>query len=210
MAGTYGALGVVAALNARDRDGGGQVVHTSLLSGVIGIHGFQASRWLVAGQVPGISGNHHPTVAPYGLFETATAPIVIAVGNDPIWRRFAPLIGLDSDDPRFVTNADRIQRRSELEALISDAFALRSATDWLQLLVDAAVPAGEVRSLDRVYEWDQVRNQGLVVTVDHPTLGPIELPGSPIRFGRTASPAPTAPPTLGQHTEAIAAERIGS
>ncbi|HEX3803500.1 MAG TPA: CoA transferase [Solirubrobacteraceae bacterium] len=207
MAGTYGTLGVLAALRARDEDGLGQVVSTSLLAGQIGIHCFQGTRWLVAGEVPGPAGNQHPTVCPYGTFQTATAPVVIAVGNDAIWCRFAPLIEINPDEARFATNPDRVEHRHELESLITDVFSRRPAEDWLATLALASVPAGEVRTLDRVYEWEQVRDQGLVMRVDHPTLGTIELPGNPLHFSRSPVPEPTAPPTLGQHTEAILAER---
>jgi crotonobetainyl-CoA:carnitine CoA-transferase CaiB-like acyl-CoA transferase len=205
MAGTYGALGVLAALRARDEHGVGQVVSTSLLAGQIGIHCFQGTRWLVAGEVPGPAGNHHPTVCPYGTFQTATAPVVIAVGNNDIWRRFAPLVGVDPEDVRFATNPDRIEHRDQLESQIGDAFSRGSAEDWLSALAQASVPAGEVRTLDRVYDSDQVREQGLVISVDHPTLGRVELPGNPLRFSRSPVPDPTPPPTLGEHSEAIVA-----
>jgi crotonobetainyl-CoA:carnitine CoA-transferase CaiB-like acyl-CoA transferase len=207
MAGTYGALGVVAALRAREEDGRGQVVHTSLLAGQVGIHCFQGTRWLVAGEIPSSSGNQHPTVCPYGMFDTATVPIVIAVGNDAIWQRFAPLVGLAPDDPGFATNSDRIEQRERVEALIGERFSQRPATVWLEDLTRNGVPAGEVRTLDRVYEWDQLREQDLVMSVEHASLGTLELPGSPLRFSRSPAPSPTAPPTLGQHTDAIIAER---
>ena len=112
----FGVIGVLGALVERERSGLGQRVSTSLLAGQVGIHTFQATRYLIAGQVPGLSGNHHPTVAPYGVFDAADGPLVIAVGNDDIWRRFAPLAGLDPADTRFATNALRLGRLGELHA----------------------------------------------------------------------------------------------
>jgi formyl-CoA transferase len=203
VAGMLGAYGVMAALHQRNETGVGQVVSTSLLAGQIATHAFQGTRWLVAGEVPGPAGNHHPTVCPYGLFPTADASLVIAVGNDAIWRRFAPLLGLDGEDPRFTTNGDRVANREELEQLVSDALRTRSAEHWLAEFAQAGIPAGEVKTLDRVYATPQVRQQGLVVEVDHPTLGRIELPGPPLRFSGATAVEHTAPPTLGQHSEEI-------
>lgn len=210
LAGMFGAYGVLAALHQRETTGLGQVVSTSLLAGQIATHAFQGTRWLVAGEVPQPSGNHHPTVAPYGLFPTADASLVIAVGNDAIWKRFAPLIGQDPEDPRFATNGDRVAHREELQQIITEAFAAHGAVHWAELFEKNGIPAGEVKTLDRVYETEQVRQQGLVIGVDHPTLGAIELPGSPLKFSRSAPVEHTAPPTLGQHSEEIRAERAGT
>ena len=111
----FGVIGVLGAIVERERSGLGQRVSTSLLAAQVGIHTFQATRYLIAGQVPGVSGNHHPTVAPYGVFDAADGPLVIAVGNDDIWRRFAPLAGLDPADARFATNALRLGHLAELQ-----------------------------------------------------------------------------------------------
>lgn len=206
VAGTFGAYGVLAALRARDEHGRGQVVSTSLLAGQIAIQCFQGARWLVAGEVPEPAGNHHPTVCPYGLFPTAGASIVIAVGNDAIWRRFAPLVGLDPGDERFATNPLRVAARAELEPLVADAMRARDVDYWLEQFEAAGIPAGEVKSLDRVYATPQVRQQGLVATVEHSTLGTIELPGPPLRFGASEPVAHQPPPTLGEHSDAIRAQ----
>jgi formyl-CoA transferase len=206
LAGMFGAYGVLAALRDRERTGLGQVVRTSLLAGQIAVHGFQGTRWLVAGEVPEPIGNHHPTVCPYGTFEARDAKLTIAVGNDAIWQRFAPLIGVERDDSRFVTNSDRLAHRDELHGLIEAALSRHDAADWLKLLADAGVPGGEVKSLDRVYATPQVREQGLVCEVEHSTLGPIELPGTPLHFDRSPEVTHRAPPTLGEHTEAIRRE----
>ena len=86
VAGMYGAYGVLAALHERERTGRGRVVRTSLLAGMVGVHAFQGTRWTVAGEVPGLAGDHHPAIAPYGMFATGTAPIQIACGSEGLWR----------------------------------------------------------------------------------------------------------------------------
>jgi crotonobetainyl-CoA:carnitine CoA-transferase CaiB-like acyl-CoA transferase len=207
LAGMNLAYGVVAALHERSRTGRGRVVHTSLLAGVVGVHAFQGTAWLQGGRVPGVSGAHHPAIAPYGMFATGSAPVQVAVGSESLWHRFAAVVDLDPDEPRFATNGDRVAHRDELVAVLEQKFAAHPAEHWLDLLLAAGIPAGKVRSMDDVYAWDQVRSQGLVLEVDHPAYGPLELPGSPLRFddnpysGGRAKHA--APPMLGEHSEEL-------
>jgi len=207
IAGMNGAYGVLAALHERERTGRGRVVRTSLLAGMVGVHAFQGTRWTVAKEVPGLAGDHHPSIAPYGMFATATAPIQIACGSEGLWRAFCAAFDLDPADPRFATNADRVTRRDELIGVIEGLFAGRGAEDCLAVLAEAGVPSGKVRTIDDVYAWEQTRSQGLVLSVDHPTLGSVELPGSPLRFDDDAHsggrPTHLAPPTLDQHGAAI-------
>ncbi len=207
LAGMNLAYGVVAALHERHRTGRGRVVRTSLLSGVVGVHAFQGTRWLLGGEVPGIAGAHHPAIAPYGMFETATVPVQVAVGSEGLWRRFAAAVGLDADADRFRTNRERVAHRADLVAEIERIFAAQSAEHWLELLVGAGVPAGKVRSMDDVYAWEQVRSQGLVLDVDHPAYGSVELTGSPLRFDDNAFSGGRErhlpPPMLDEHGASI-------
>jgi formyl-CoA transferase len=197
-AGLFGVIGVLGALVERGRSGRGQRVATSLLAAQAGIHTFQATRYLIAGETPGPSGNHHPTVAPYGLFEAADGPLVIAVGNEDIWGRFAPLVGVDPADSRFAANALRLRHLVELHRILGAALAARPVAEWLTLLAGAGVPAGQVKALDEVYDG------GLLVwEVDHPVLGRIRLPASPLRFSRSALAPGRPPPLLGEHTDEI-------
>ena len=207
LAGMNGAFGVLAALHERATTGRGRVVRTSLLAGMVGVHAFQGTRWTVAGEVPGLAGDHHPAIAPYGLFETGTAPIQIACGSEGLWRALCTALDLDATDARFATNPLRVQHRDELVALLEAHFAADPAEHWLGLLAAAGVPSGKVRTLDDVYAWEQTLSQGLLLSVEHATQGTLNLPGSPIRFddnpfsgGRSSH---LAPPTLGQHDESI-------
>jgi len=208
-AGLYGVIGVLAGLIERTTSGRGQRVSTSLLAGQVAIHVFQGARYLVAGEVPEPSGNQHPTVSPYGVFEALDGPLVIAVGNDVIWGRFAPLVDLDPRDERFATNAGRLAYAEELSALMTAALARRTVENWLIDFAIAGVPAGQVKRLDEVYASEQVRQQNLVWLAEHTTLGPIELPGSALRFGRSSVALRLPPPTLGEHSDEVRDEIIG-
>jgi crotonobetainyl-CoA:carnitine CoA-transferase CaiB-like acyl-CoA transferase len=205
LAGMYGAYGVLAALLERERTGVGRVVRTSLLASVVGVHAFQGTRWTVAGEVPAAQGNHHPSIAPYGLFAAGDGDLQLSVGSERQWQGFAPIVGLDPDDPRFRTNTDRVTNRDALIGAIEDAFAYASTETWLQRLDDAGIPAGKVRSLDEVYEWEQTRSQGLLIDVEHPVLGRIQLPGPPLRFDGAEAMAHRAPPALDQDSASIRA-----
>jgi crotonobetainyl-CoA:carnitine CoA-transferase CaiB-like acyl-CoA transferase len=209
LAGMNGAFGVLAALHERAATGKGRVVRTSLLAGMVGVHAFQGTRWTVAGEVPGLAGDHHPAIAPYGMFATATAPVQIACGSEGLWRALCTAFGWDPAEDRFATNPQRVANRDELIERIETLFADKPAEHWLALLADAGVPSGKVRSLDDVYGWEQTLSQGLLLSVEHATQGWLDLPGSPIRFDDNAFSGGrsehVAPPTLGQHDAAIRA-----
>ncbi|MGW1006360.1 CaiB/BaiF CoA transferase family protein [Streptomyces sp. NPDC002520] len=205
LAGIFGVTGVLAALYERRVSGRGRVVRTSLLSSIIGIHSFQGTRWTVAGEVPRATGNQHPSIAPYGLFRCADGDIQLAAGSEPLWRCVASVTGLDPDDPRYATNADRVRHRHELREALEQVFAGGTAEEWQRRLDAAGVPVGRVRTLDQVYDWEQTRQQGLIVEVEHPVLGAVQLPGIPWRFETGDREHHTAPPMLGQHNAEVRA-----
>ena len=140
LAGMNLAYGVLAALHERTRTGRGRVVRTSLLAGIVGVHAFQGTRWTIAGEVPGLSGSHHPAIAPYGVFATATAPVQVAVGSEGLWQKFAPAIGLDPADERFATNRARVAHRDALIEEIEAVFATEPTEHWLDLLLGVGHP----------------------------------------------------------------------
>ncbi len=182
LAGIHGALGVAAALTERHETGRGQVVRASLLSSIVGVHAFQGTRHTVAGEVPRQQGNHHPAIAPYGLFRCRGGAVQISVGSEGLWRRFCDAFGIDPDLPGFATNPERVGRREETIALVERVFADYAPDQLIPILTEAGIPAGVVRSLDEVYASEQTRSQGLLIEVDHASLGPVRLPGPPLRF----------------------------
>lgn len=203
LAGMFGAYGVVAALHERDRSGRGQLVTTSLLASAIAVHTFQGARWTVAGEVAGLTGNRHPTITPYGSFRCSDGWLNLAVGSEGLWRRFAPVVGIDPDEPGLATNRERHARVDELEARINAALATEGVDVWMERFEVAGVPAGRIRTIDQVYDWDQVRELGLVDEVEHPRLGSIRLPGPPVGWSRSGRAAPTPPPLLGEHQDLL-------
>lgn len=210
LAGMYGAYGVLAALAERQRTGRGQVVRTSLLAAVVGVHAFQGTRWTVAGQVGHAQGNQHPSICPYGLFSTRDGAVQIAIGSEALWKRFCGAVGLNPDADGMATNADRVANRDAVTALIESRFAGQDTGHILDQLTAAGVPAGKVRDLREVYEWEQVLSQGLLLNLRHQTLGDITVPGPPLRFfdlGGTevTRTAHLPPPVLGADSAAVRA-----
>ena len=208
LAGMYGAYGVVAALNERHTTGLGTVVRTSLLAASVGVHAFQGTRWTVAGEVGRAQGNHHPAIAPYGLFHCRNGSVQIAVGSEGLWHKFCAAFGIDPATDGLATNRDRAARRAQVVELIESEFASWDAEPLLARLADAGIPAGKVRTLDEVYAWEQTRSQGLLVDVKHATLGTVTLPGPPLRFFAGDGKEVTrrdhaAPPTLDEHGDDI-------
>jgi len=202
LAGMYGAYGVVAGLNERHRTGLGTVVRTSLLAAGVGVHAFQGTRWTVAGEVGRAQGNHHPSIAPYGLFHCRDGSVQIAVGSEGLWQRFCAAFGVDPEG--LATNSERVARREQVVELVESVFASWNAEPLLARLAEAGIPAGKVRTLDEVYACKQTLSQGLLVDVDHATLGSVTLPGPPLRFFAGDGAEVTrrdhgAPPTLDQH-----------
>jgi crotonobetainyl-CoA:carnitine CoA-transferase CaiB-like acyl-CoA transferase len=168
----------------------------------------------VAGEVGVAQGNHHPSIAPYGLFKCRGGAIQIAVGSDGLWHKFCALVGMSPETPEWRTNGDRVANRDSLIARIESAFSLTDAETLLAELGSAGIPAGKVRSIREVYEWEQTHSQGLLTTVDHETLGAITLPGAPLRFfdesgAEVTRRSHSSPPTLGQHSDLIRAEVKG-
>jgi crotonobetainyl-CoA:carnitine CoA-transferase CaiB-like acyl-CoA transferase len=208
LAGMYGGYGVLAALLERNRTGVGTVVRTSLLASVVGVHGFQSTRWTVAGEVGHAQGNHHASIAPYGLFRCADGSVQIAVGSQGLWRRFCAGFDLDPATPGFETNGQRVTGRDRLIKVIEEIFDDWKALDLLTRLDEIGVPAGKVRTIDEVYAWEQTRSQGLLIDVEHSTLGNLQLAGPPLRFfdregHELTRTAHTAPPTLDGDGDAI-------
>jgi crotonobetainyl-CoA:carnitine CoA-transferase CaiB-like acyl-CoA transferase len=208
LSGMFGAYGVVAALHERDRTGKGQRVTTSLLAAAVAVHTYQGTRWTLGGEVPEPGGNRHATISPYGAFTCRDGWVNVAVGSEGLWRRFAPIVGLEPDDPRYATNRDRVTNWDELEAEINAALVDETVERWMARFEEAGVPAGRIRTMDQVYGWDQVEHLGLIDRVEHPTAGPLELPGAPVRWSTSGRRPPAPPPTLGQHTDEVLGDAV--
>jgi len=208
VAGMWAVIGILAALRERDRSGQGQWVDISLLDGSVSWLTYVASGYFATGTRPPRYGSAHPTIAPYQGFATKGGDLMLAVGNDAIWRRFAPVAGLADllEDPRFTTNPLRVEHRDELLPLVADAMAARTSVEWVEVLDAAGVPVGPIQTVDEVVTDPQVLARGMIGEVKHPTAGTVRTIGCPVRLTATPPQVRTAPPLLGQHTDDVLAE----
>lgn len=204
LTGLHAAVGVLAALRERDRTGEGQHVEVNLLSTLLSSMVNQSSGYTMAGAVPGILGNRHPSIAPYEVLPAADRPLVLAVGND---RQFAALcegLGLPelAGDPRFGTNTDRVAHVDELAELLSARLREATAGEWFDVLSPLGVPCGPVNDLAAAFELADELDLNPTVALGGDGDGP---PGvaNPIGLSRTPPEYGRKPPRLGEHTEEI-------
>src|SRR3954451_4770085 len=208
-AGIFLSQAILLALMERGRTGKGQWVHTSLLEAQIFMLDFQASRWLIAGEVPGQAGNDHPTGIPTGVFPTSDGHINIAASGDHMFRRFCEAADAQHllNDPDYATGAARSKNRKALNDKIGEITKKRPAQYWIELMNEVGVPCGPIYTIDKVFADPQVQHLEMARPVKHPKLGPLKVVGQPINMTRTAEPAELRPtPDLGQHTEEVLRE----
>jgi crotonobetainyl-CoA:carnitine CoA-transferase CaiB-like acyl-CoA transferase len=208
VAGMFAAHGVLAALYARENTGVGQVVDIGMLDATAALLTYQAGNYFTTGETPGRMGNRHPTIVPYEVFDTSDGEIVIAVGNDEMWRRLCVSAELTSiaADERFATNRGRVEHYDEVKRVLGRAMKSRTREEWLGILRGGGVPCGLVRDVGEVLNDPQLKQRAMVAELHHSTVGPINVMGCPIKLSATPPSVRTAPPTLGQHREAILAE----
>ena len=208
VAGLYCAFGVVSALEARHRTGRGQHVESSLQAGLISMLAYLSAEVLATGNNPVRTGNDHPIVAPYGLYDAADGQIAVAPSNDTYVERFLRAIGLVSllDEPAFRDNASRMQRRAELHTRINEATRKHSVDHWIDVINEAGCPCGRVMELDEVFRDPQVLSQEMVIQVSHAGRAPIRMTGFPVKLSNTPCELHLPPPDLGEHTAEVLAE----
>jgi crotonobetainyl-CoA:carnitine CoA-transferase CaiB-like acyl-CoA transferase len=211
LTGMYATVGVLAALRHAERTGEGQYIDLALLDVQVACLANQALNFLTTGSNPARWGNAHPNLAPYQAFATADGHVIVAIGNDAQFRRFCEAAGHAelAADPRYATNAGRVEHRAALIDSIAAFMAQRPSGFWLAALEAVGVPCGPINQLDAVFADPQVQARAIQVELDHPKAGkvpqvasPLRLPASPVSYDRP-------PPLLGQHTDEVLQERLG-
>jgi crotonobetainyl-CoA:carnitine CoA-transferase CaiB-like acyl-CoA transferase len=204
IAGLYATIGVLAALDERERSGRGRHVSVALFDASVAAMMNQAANVLIGGLVPRRMGTAHPNICPYQAFHAADRPFILAAGNDRLFRRTCDVVGHPewADDDRFSTNEARVRHREELAGRLEEAFGRRPASEWLSALEAAAVPCAPIRTMDEVF--DSPEGAALVESIPDPARDTIlRLVRNPIRFDGAGLPARSPPPLLGQHTDQI-------
>jgi len=203
--GIFLAQGVLVALLEREVTGQGKWVSTSLLEAMLSMLDFQASRWLVAGEVPPQAGNNHPTGIPTGVFETRDGHINIAASGDDIYGRLCRAIEREDllTDPRFATSRARSKNREEIMEVLMPVTRQKTSEEWIRLLNEAGVPCGPIYTIDKTFADEQVKFLQMAQPVHSPTLGDITILGHPVSFHEQRNPIRSAAPELGQDNEEV-------
>jgi crotonobetainyl-CoA:carnitine CoA-transferase CaiB-like acyl-CoA transferase len=207
-AGMFAAYAIAAALFRRSVTGEGQYIDVSMLGGQVAMLTYQAGAYFATGVAPKPAGNAHSIIVPYDAFPTKDGYVIIAVGNDSLFQRFCGAVGLEETgrDPRFATNALRVEHKPALYEAINGALGQLTTDEVIARLDTVGVPSGPILTIDRVFENEQVLHSGLKRTVQHPTAGEITVTGFPYHFSEGELCVEHAPPLLGQQTREILAE----
>lgn len=211
LTGLYATVGVLAALNSREQTGVGQHVELALLDVQVACLANQAMNYLTTGVAPKRMGNAHPNIVPYQDFPTADGDIILTIGNDGQFRKFAEAAGHPewASDPRFASNKARVAHRKELVPMIRQVTVFRTTAEWVTLLEQAGVPCGPINDLAQVFADPQVQARGLRVDMSHPLSGTVPQVASPIRLSGTPVEYRKAHPLLGEHSEAVLQNVLG-
>jgi crotonobetainyl-CoA:carnitine CoA-transferase CaiB-like acyl-CoA transferase len=205
IAGLYAAIGVLGALSERGRSGEGQLVEISLMGAATAALANRASGHLLCGEPQVRMGNAHPNVAPYELFAALDGSFVLAAATQALWIRTCAVLGREDLllDPRFGANALRVEHRAALKRELEDTTRTRTAAEWIRRLTGEGVPAALVNDVGGAFRFAEELGLGVVEVAEAGGRGPVRMVRSPIRLSRSAMRAPTAPPRLDQHGDAI-------
>lgn len=207
-AGILAALGVAAAYARKLQTGLGQKVDTSLFEAAITMTYWQSAITFATGTSPGPMGSAHPLNAPYQAFRTADGWINIGAANQKNWLRMLQVIGAPelADDPRFLTNRDRMGHLDALTAALNGHFSDATTAVWMERLEAAGVPAGPVLDIAEMHNDPQALFRRMVVETEHPVCGPVKTIGLPIKFSETPGDVRSPAPRLGEHSRSVLAE----
>ena len=211
ITGMYASIAICAALVHRAQSGAGQRLDLALLDSQIALLAYQNTNYFATGEPPKRIGNLHPNIAPYQPFRTRDGDVILACGNDNLFRKFCDAAGCPelAEDRRFATNGKRVEHRAELTRLLAQVFLKRSAGEWVRLLEAAGVPNGPINNIAQVFADPQVKARGVRIELEHASGATLPLVASPMRFSETQVDYRLAPPLLGQHTEEVLRGLLG-
>ena len=208
VAGSYAAMGVLAALVRRERTGQGEEVTTSLTDSMTSMLAFLATNYFANGQLPQRTGNDHALASPYGLFEASDGQIAVAPSNDSFYFKLLAALGLQhlKDRPEFANNTLRFEHRTAINGEINARTRLMPVAHWIDVINRAGVPCGRVLNVAEVFADPQTQHQQMRMTIDHPEHGALDVLGFPIKFTQAPCTMHRPPPALGGDTDAILEE----
>ena len=211
ITGMYASIAICAALAHRAESGLGQHLDLALLDSQIALLAYQNTNYFATGVPPRRIGNLHPNIVPYQPFKSSDGEVIVACGNDNLFRKFCDAAGCSelAQDPRFVTNGKRVENRAEITRLINAVMRKKTTAEWLELLEAAGVPNGPINDIAQVFQEPQVQARGVKIELDHAAAGKLPLVASPMRFSATPLEYRLPPPLLGEHTDEVLRSLLG-
>ncbi len=211
LTGVYASGAITSALLWRERSGRGQYLDISLLDVQVAGLANIASNYLVAGKEATRWGTAHESIIPYQVFKTKDWPIAIAVANQKLWVNFCKAVGREEwlTDARFESNPKRVENRDILLPLVHELLAQKTCDEWMDILVEAAIPCGPVNNMQHLFADPQLQHRNMIAEVPHPTIGTLRLAGIPIKYSETPSSIRRHPPLLGEHTDEVLSLVLG-
>jgi crotonobetainyl-CoA:carnitine CoA-transferase CaiB-like acyl-CoA transferase len=211
-AGMWATIAILAALQARGRDGAGQYLDISMMDGSVAWMTYVAGNYFATGKAPPRMGSAHPSIVPYQAFRASDGKsILVGGGNDRIFASLCEGLGLPDlpKDPRYLGNESRVKNKATLIPLIEEKFLQRTRDEWIAALDKLGVPVAPVYTIDEIFADEQVKHRGLLVEMDHPELGKVKQIAPAIRMSSTPCVVESPPPLLGEHTEQVLRELAG-
>jgi len=205
MTGMYATTAILAAAASRNDDSRGQHIDIALYDSQVAWLANQNMNYLVGGMLPQRQGTAHPNIVPYQVFATANSHLMLAVGNEQQFKACVEALGCPNvaTDPRYLTNAARIEHRESLIDILAGKFLLQDTAHWLEVLTACGVPVGPINNIDDIFSEPYAEERQLVRQLEHPVAGEVATVANPVRFSATPVQYRSAPPLLGQHTVEI-------
>lgn len=208
--GMFAVMGILAALQSRDRKGHGQHVDISMLDCQISMLNYMATMYFLSGENPEPLGNGHFVHVPYNTYRTADGFIIIAVIFDSFWDNLVGLLDVPAlQDEKYRTQPARLADKSLIDSILNDILATQSTEYWVERLSAVRVPCAPVNRFSEALADPQVRHRRMVVDIPHPEGGSVEAPGNPIKLSVDGDEHYSAPPLLGQHTDEVLQRLLG-
>jgi formyl-CoA transferase len=207
-AGLFALAGILAALHYRASTGRGQYIDTSLVEAGLALSVWESAEYFATSVPPEPLGSAHRMFAPYQAIRCGDGYITLGAANDRLFRRLCELLGHPewTNDPDYLDNSQRVRNRAALAALIETVTATRSRGHWLAVLQEAGIPSGPINNYAEVFADPQILAREMLVEVEHPSLGSIRMPGSPLKMSETPPLAARRAPLLGEHTREVLLE----
>ena len=207
----FTAIGILSALRHRDQTGEGQLIDVGMLDCQVAILENAMVRYFSTGDIPRPLGRRHPAITPFEVFESADGYVVIAIGNNELWRKFCEHVGHSEliDDDRFNTNALRTENHESLFPILAEIMSRRTTDAWVEALEAIGVPCGPVNTVDKVANDPQVLARDMIAEVEHNTTGTVQIPGIPIKLSETPGQIDAPAPNLGEHTSEVLIDLLG-